>query len=41
MVGDGYTMPLHCETIDCPLFVEPDSGPYYCDYQDSESGLVE
>ncbi len=30
MVGDGYTMPRHCESIEAPEGAEPDSGPWHC-----------
>lgn len=34
MVGDGYTVPIHCEYVVEPEIdiVEPDSGPWYCDF---------
>lgn len=34
MVGDGYTIVLHCEYVDCPEDVEPDSKPIYCEVSD-------
>lgn len=34
MEGDGYTTPRHCENVDYPMDVEPDSGPYYCEVPD-------
>tara|TARA_R110000765_G_scaffold7963_2_gene25960 strand:- start:2989 stop:3228 length:240 start_codon:yes stop_codon:yes gene_type:complete len=30
MVGDGYTMSLHCEFTDLPLDREADAEPLYC-----------
>ena len=30
MIGDGYTVPVHCEFAEVPADAEPDSGPYYC-----------
>lgn len=38
MVGDAYTSPLHCEYTDAPDGAEADSGPWYCDYEDSLVG---
>ena len=34
--GDGYKMPIHClEVSEEDWWYEPpDSGPYYCNYQD-------
>ena len=32
MIGDGYTGIYHCENLDVPNDVEPDSGPLYCDF---------
>ncbi|MCK5127497.1 MAG: hypothetical protein KAR42_14675 [candidate division Zixibacteria bacterium] len=36
MVGDGYTMVLHCENADEKNyeFHEPDAGPIYCNFED-------
>lgn len=31
MVGDGYTIVLHCEYADCPEDIEPDGKPVYCE----------
>lgn len=32
MVGDGYTLVIHCENIDTyGLGYEPDAEPVYCD----------
>lgn len=31
MVGDGYTIGYHCENVDCPLDIEPDADPIYCE----------
>lgn len=31
MIGDGYTMVLHCENVDMPIDVEPDADPIYCE----------
>lgn len=36
MIGDGYTQPLTCENRDSLNDVEPDSGPWYCDYNQEE-----
>jgi len=41
LVGDGYTIPSHCENVDCPMDVEPDSGPYYCEVPDGIYGAGE
>lgn len=30
MVGDGYTMVLHCEFSDPPMDLEPDAEPVFC-----------
>lgn len=30
MVGDGYTEPRRCETLELVGDEEPDSGPWYC-----------
>lgn len=30
LVGDGYTVVIHCENVDLPLDVEPDADPIYC-----------
>ena len=35
MLGDDYTVPVHCEFADYPDEAEPDSGPYYCDFEES------
>jgi hypothetical protein len=32
MIGDGYTVVLHCEFADVPEGVEPDAPPVYCDF---------
>lgn len=37
--GDDYTTPIHCENMECPSDVEPDSGPYYCKGIDEMSDL--
>jgi len=34
LVGDGYTLVIHCETIDPPSDVEVDARPIYCEFQD-------
>ena len=31
IVGDGYTVVLHCERVDAPFDMEPDATPVYCD----------
>jgi uncharacterized protein (DUF983 family) len=33
LIGDGYTMVVHCENVDLDLEnqPEPDSSPVYCD----------
>lgn len=33
MIGDGYTVVLHCEFTD-PDPIEPDADPVYCNYQE-------
>ena len=38
MSGDGYTIPLHCPNaseVDW-WYSEPDSGPWYCNYEEEE-----
>ena len=36
MIGDGYTEPRRCENLEDDLFDrEPDSGPYYCDFDNN------
>lgn len=30
MIGDGYTIPIHCENVDLDPWIEPDFGPIYC-----------
>lgn len=34
MEGDGYTVVFHCENVDYPFDIEPDSGPLYCDFEE-------
>lgn len=36
MIGDGYTLVLHCEYADEELLegLEPDANPVYCDFND-------
>lgn len=29
--GDGFSVVWHCENLDGPFFVEPDSAPLFCD----------
>ena len=37
MIGDGYTMPLHCETLDIiGEGYEPDCNPIYCEPETQE-----
>lgn len=31
LLGDGFTMVVHCESVEDISFFEPDSGPIYCD----------
>jgi len=31
MIGDGYTMVLHCEFVDDIFDIEPDAPPIYCE----------
>ena len=31
MIGDGVTMPIHCENTEAPADREPDAGPIYCE----------
>ena len=39
MIGDGYTSFVHCEYApDVHDPVEPDGGPFYCDYEEAEDG---
>jgi hypothetical protein len=42
MVGDGYTLSLHCEIADETTydFNESDADPVYCDFPDTVSGLL-
>jgi hypothetical protein len=30
MYGDGYSTPLHCESVESPDWLEPDANPVYC-----------
>lgn len=30
MVGDGYTMVIHCENAELPVDAEPDAEPVFC-----------
>lgn len=33
IIGDGYTVPRHCERVDlsgCDVVFEPDAGPILC-----------
>ena len=30
IIGDGYTIVLHCENVDVPLDIEPDADIIYC-----------
>lgn len=30
VIGDGCSIPLHCEFTEVPEDAEADSGPYYC-----------
>ena len=34
MIGDDYTMVLHCENVDDIEGYEPDAGPIYCDFEE-------
>ena len=36
MIGDGFTIVLHCEFADDELYFdkEPDAGPIYCNLSD-------
>ena len=38
MIGDGYTVVLHCEYADDEsyIYVECDGGPIYCDYAEED-----
>jgi len=36
MIGDGYTVVLHCEFADVPEGVEADTAPVYCDYEEEK-----
>lgn len=31
IVGDGYTIPRHCESVECPCDLEADAPPFTCD----------
>lgn len=35
MLGDGHATPRHCEFTGYPEDSEPDSGPYYCEAEES------
>ncbi len=41
MEGDGYTLVLHCEYVDCPMDVEADANPIYCDFEDIDTEKTE
>jgi hypothetical protein len=30
LIGDGFTMVLHCENADLPVGIEPDANVIYC-----------
>ncbi len=34
LIGDGYTVVLHCPNTENDIDVAPDSAPIYCDYED-------
>ena len=34
MIGDDYTMVLHCENVDDIEGYEADAGPIYCDFEE-------
>ncbi|MBF4218379.1 hypothetical protein, partial [Vibrio anguillarum] len=34
LIGDGYTVVLHCPYTEQPLDVAPDSNPIFCDFED-------
>ena len=34
MIGDDYTMVLHCEYVEDISGYEPDAGPIYCDFKE-------
>ena len=36
LVGDGYTLVVHCENLGDVPNVEPDAGPLYCNYLTEE-----
>lgn len=36
MIGDGYTLPIHCENVDIPTDIEPDCKPIYCNETEME-----
>ena len=41
MLGDGYSVVSHCENVDLPMDVEPDSDPIFCDcFDDKECGTL-
>lgn len=31
MIGDGYTVVVHCENVHNPMGIEPDAEPIYCE----------
>jgi len=35
MIGDGHTMPLHCENVDAPADREADAPALYCEATDT------
>ena len=37
MIGDGYTMPIHCENVELPADRECDAAPLFC--EDDEEAL--
>ena len=37
MIGDGFTLVLHCEFVTADISsMEPDYGPVYCNYETKE-----
>jgi len=38
IIGDGYTMVLHCENAELPLDVEPDANPIFCEGGEDDDG---
>jgi len=36
MIGDDYTMVMHCENVEDTAGYEPDAGPIYCNYPNNE-----